>query len=1244
MTVIKPEDHIIAEHSPGIQIRLEQFLTRLGIGMRAKLTIIFLIVQIIPLLLLTIMAWRQVNVLGGLLHEIAVHDASGALNASAVENIERMSTDTANRVADFLYARDHDILLLASLPLSQDTFQAFGDSRNSPVVDTGNWVLSDDGASWVLLDPVTQEEAGGTSTNKENEDENGFHYRPPTVFSTIDLPLYDEISFIGLDGVEQFKYVAPNSSKVHYPMSSQLKDISKPENTYVKAESYFEHLKTLALGEIYVSDVIGAYVGSNYIGMYTPNNVSAAANDRGYAIDYSPEEQAYAGEENPNGQRFEGIIRWATPVAGEDGQIIGYVSFALNHDHIIELVDHITPMNERYVQLPSANEGNYAFIWDYQCRSIAHPRHHSIVGVDPQTGKPQIPWLESSIYEGWQESGLTSWSEYVADYPTFYEQSREKMPAAALTQAGLVGLDGRYLNNAPQCTGWMDLTKDGGSGSFYILWSEIYKLTTAAAIPYYTGQYAPSEENDYSKRGFGFVAIGSSLEDFTGPATEMGKHLTTAIEDNQSTTTLNLFISTTVLIVLVIVIALWVAGYITGNIERLNIGIARFRSGERQFRYNAPVKDEFGLLADAFDDMADSIVDSVVNPLVITDMDKKIIYMNQIGLNYYNLSLDELVGNYYDQSSVYPPNSPYDPIAALESGTDTEILYLENSGRYLKGNCNYLLNKEGKKIGYIIESIDMTDLVKEQARIEAQKALLDKVFSASPDLIWYMDSQGAYFTVNPRFASISGAPSESFEGKMAQDMLPPEVAKGFAENDRKAIRNSRPLYAEESVRFADGHVEILDSVRTPLFDQQGVLLGLLGFAHNVTRRVEVEEALRKTQLELEDAVAAANLANRHKGEFLARMSHEIRTPMNAIIGLTHIVQTKLAPIFSQNEDIAFAKDHIDQIEISSQHLLGLLNDILDLSKIEAGRIELTPEPVDLMKLLSTVAGIISPRCQEKSIEFITHFDDFSGESYNLDALRLRQVLINLLGNAVKFTPTEGKIIFSAVKKESKSDKTLVCFSVQDTGIGIDPQYMDTIFESFEQGGNDITKNHGGTGLGLPISKRIAELFGSTLNVESRCGNGSIFSMELWLENTAMTEERPTSLLNPRDMFKGKRMLLVDDVEINRLIIVSMLEETGIEIDEAVNGLHAVDIFTQSPVNHYDMILMDVQMPEMDGYTAASTIRQMDRLDSKDVPIIAQTANAFKEDIEAALGHGMNAHLAKPVSQDELLILLHSFLP
>jgi signal transduction histidine kinase/ActR/RegA family two-component response regulator/HAMP domain-containing protein len=1104
-----------------LQFSVEKLLTRLGLGMRAKLILIFVIIKVIPLVFLTIMAWGQARHLGEEISRrtqeltvqanatltengsMAVDDSVKALNDFATDDIERISTDMARRVADFLYDRDRDILYIAELPPNAVAYRHFIENRRGDLVKPGEWELAADGKSWVPVNPPT-EFRQVTSSNRENDRD--FRYRPPDSFLTESRPLYLEMTYIDLAGNERIKVTSSPR------MDSGLKNVADRRNTYVKAETYFAELKKLKPGEIYVSDVIGAYVGSHLIGMYTPENTSTRN------LPFQPEQEAYAGAENPNGRRFQGIIRWAAPVTDNGDRITGYVTFALDHDHIMEFTDHTTPLKDRYTELPSAFEGNYAFIWDYKCRSICHPRHHSIVGFNPETGEPEVPWLEESIYDAWQASGK-SYTGFIQDQSVFADQSRDKKSAPALTAAGLVGLDGRYLNNAPQCTGWFDLTSEGGSGSFLILWSGLWKLTTAATIPYYTGHYGES------KRGFGFVTIGAGFEDFQRPARETEKVLgsviaaandglaraayetQSAISSNLLETTIKLAVSAGLMILLVVSIAIWMASIFTRSITNLIDGISRFRTGERQFRFKSQIKDEIGTLKDSLDEMADSLVASDRGPLAIIDINYRILYLNDEALKTISAkALSDYLGKPYSEISVYPMDSPYDPIAALREGRDTEIYPLPNENRYVKGNASYLKDKEGNRIGYIIITADYTGMVEQQRQ-------------------------------------------------------------------------------------------------------------------------------------LEKAVEEANRANEHKSYFLSRMSHEIRTPMNAIIGMTGIVKKKLAEPAKFNEVMG----DVNQIEISSQHLLSLLNDILDISKIEAGKIELSTEAADLIKLVNVVTTIIKPRCNEKNIRFENEFDLDPKAMYEADTLRLRQVLINLLGNSVKFTPEGGRIDFIVRQKEQQENKTLIEFIVRDTGIGIEEKALGSLFKPFEQANNQISQKYGGTGLGLAISRSIVQLFGGDITVKSNLGEGTEFSFSLWFAGINAEKSEDILIEDADDIFKGKRALLVDDVEINRIIAISLLETTGMDIDESEDGVEALKMFKESPANYYDIIYMDVQMPNMNGYEASAAIRALDRSDAKTVPIVALTANAFKDDIDKALASGMNAHLAKPMEMDKVLEVTVKFL-
>jgi len=658
---------------------------------------------------------------------------------------------------------------------------------------------------------------------------------------------------------------------------------------------------------------------------------------------------------------------------------------------------------------------------------------------------------------------------------------------------------------------------------------------------------------------------------------------------------------------------------------------------------------------------------------------------------------------------------------------------------------------------------------------ERERAFLDSLFNAIPDLVWVKDPHGVYLSCNPMFSRFFNASEHEIVGRTDADFVSRELAEFFRKNDQAAIDAAGPSINEEWLTFADnGYRGLFETIKTPMRGNDGHLIGVLGISREITERRRIEEALRASEAELaehrqhleklvaertrdlaavnarleqtefamdrvgigihwvdcetgklvyvnrgaaemlgytpeemaglsigdidpgfagidfaqatidlrqqnscsfdtqnrhrdghpvpvnitlyyrpaseleaahfitfvrdisewqrieqqlREAKEAAESATRAKSSFLANMSHEIRTPMNAILGTVHLLRRSGLG--------AEQAGQVGRIELAGQHLLAVINDILDLSKIEAGKFQLEEAPLALDFLVADVAQMLAEGARAKGLEVRT---DVAGMPHCLlgDVTRLRQALLNYANNAIKFTE-HGSICLRARLLEEDATSVLVRLEVSDTGIGIEPAVLARLFSPFEQADTSTSRKYGGTGLGLTIARHIAELMGGSAGAESTPGVGSTF----WI--TARLKRQPSETRTPqvtdradeteaalRGEFAGSRILLVEDDAINREVAIMLLEDVGLASDIAEDGIEAI---AQVEGHAYALILMDMQMPRLDGIGATQRIRQLPQ--GRSLPILAMTANVFAEDRENCLAAGMNDFVSKPVDPELL---------
>ncbi len=538
---------------------------------------------------------------------------------------------------------------------------------------------------------------------------------------------------------------------------------------------------------------------------------------------------------------------------------------------------------------------------------------------------------------------------------------------------------------------------------------------------------------------------------------------------------------------------------------------------------------------------------------------------------------------------------------------------------------------------------NITERKRSERTVYRQRNFLSKAIENLPVGVFAKDVRDDYrFTIwNARMESIFGVSREQVVGLTDQELFPdPKEALLYRETDEGVMRGGRIVdIPEERVTTSRGGI-LAHTIKVPIHGQDGTPETLLGILEDITEKRAAEDRLNSTLEALETAKKAAEHANRAKSELLANMSHEIRTPMNAIIGMAGLLEDT-----GLNED---QREYLDTIRISSEILMALINDILDFSKIEAGKLELESIDFDIVDTVENVLEMFTAKAREKGLTLSRETSAGVPSRLRGDSARLSQILMNLVGNAVKFTETGGVTVRLLCDSETEAQAT-IRVEVIDTGIGIPEDRLDGLFQPFSQGDSSMSRKYGGTGLGLAISAHLARIMGGELSVRTRVGEGATFWFTMVLEkgdDVRRTEESrrekgvkssaggtATPPADADEAVSPLKILLVEDNPANRKVGLGILKKLGYTADTAENGREALDAARETA---YDLILMDIQMPEMDGFEATRRLREADvRATRPDVPVIAMTAHAMKGDRDRCLAAGMDDYVAKPIGPERL---------
>ncbi|TWU46109.1 Aerobic respiration control sensor protein ArcB [Rubripirellula tenax] len=625
--------------------------------------------------------------------------------------------------------------------------------------------------------------------------------------------------------------------------------------------------------------------------------------------------------------------------------------------------------------------------------------------------------------------------------------------------------------------------------------------------------------------------------------------------------------------------------------------------------------------------LRDSFVEELPLYVILKDLEGKFTYVNKQTARLLDLPIQDIIGK-----------TDFDLFAAELAqkfwDDDRDVIRTGLAVEHIEHNCTTPVSRlvkvrktpirteDGKIIGIEVVFWDVTAHQEAEANLEQERFLLQSLLNNLPDFIYFKDLQSRFLRVSQAHAQRLGL-SDAAEavGTTDSDYFPEEYAEAARTDELQLIRSGQDVIGrEEHAVWPDGSETWVATSKLPLRNEDGRIVGTFGISRDITELKAAVEAIER-------AKQVAEAASRAKSEFVANLSHEIRTPMNAIIGMADLlVNGGLDQVRSEQ-----AKTILE----SGECLLALLNEILDFSRIESGRLELDPIQGDVRELVNGVVRMLAVRVNEKSIEITSHVTPETPRYVVADFVRLRQILINLVGNAIKFTAQGSVSLRVELVKQNDRDVTLR-FSVSDTGIGIPSEKLEVIFEEFEQADKSTTRRYGGTGLGLAISSRLVKLMGGTVQVESQAGQGSTFSFSLSfpVADDAEVKDADAETRAAADSSHAPlRILVAEDGATNQLVAKMMLTRRGHTVVIANDGREALDLSADS---EFDAILMDLEMPEMDGLEATRQIRDRERGTGLHIPIIAMTAHAMETDVQRCLDAGMDAYIAKPIRQNTVI--------